>query len=383
MLALYLHSLTHLAVLNDRLFRIGGAAILAGGIVILGMPAFTRRLERSGARSDFDRDGRTSPPIMGGALIVVAVLVATVCFAQLNSYAVSALVVLVLFGGIGGVDDLMKVRSRKRIAAGEEQRPAGASKADGAPSGSRLLGYFAFALLVAAGAYAFIPELSGYLTVPFVKPSTWHPYLPRLLFIPFMSLVIVSVANGANFTDGIDSLASVPIITNAAFLAVVAYIGGNAVFAEYLFVPLLPGADELAPIAAAVAGGTLGYLWYNSPPASVFMGDTGAIGLGGLLGVMYVMLRVELFVLLVGVVFVVEAVSVLSQTLYFKLTRRFSASGEGRRIFLCAPYHHHLQRKWASSFEHPFHVNSKIAWRFHIVSIMALVVGLWVYVKVR
>src|SRR5690606_20045960 len=196
-------------------------------------------------------------------------------------------------------------------------------------------------------------------------------------------LVIASTANGANFTDGLDSLVSVPLITTALFAGIVAYISGNAIFAKYFLIPHLPGGDELAPICAAMVGGLLAYLWYNSPPAEIYMGDAGAIGLGGAIGMMFVLLKIEFYLPIVGLVLVLEMASVVLQIGGFKLTRNLSADRQGRRIFLRAPLHHHYQFKWRDRFPDARSLNSKLIWRFHLVSILSLLMGLLVFFKLR
>ena len=184
--------------------------------------------------------------------------------------------------------------------------------------------------MVAVFAYKFIPGLSGHLTMPFVKPEVWFPHLPNWAFILLICLVTTSSANGANFTDGLDSLVSVPIITTSLFAGMVAYISGNAILAKYFLIPHIPGGDELFPICTAIVGAMLAYLWYNSPPAEIYMGDAGSIGFGGAIGMMFVLLKIELFLPIVGVVFLAEALSVLLQISGFKLTKRFSKDKAGR-----------------------------------------------------
>jgi phospho-N-acetylmuramoyl-pentapeptide-transferase len=219
--------------------------------------------------------------------------------------------------------------------------------------------------------------------MPFVKPETWFPYLPRWAFILLIVLVTTSSANGANFTDGLDSLVSVPIITTSIFAGVVAYISGNSIWSRYFLIPHIPGGDELFPICAAMVGSMLAYLWYNSPPAEIYMGDAGSIGFGGAIGMMFVLLKIELFLPIVGVVFLAEALSVLLQIAGFKATKRFGKDRTGKRLFLRAPLHHHYQLKWKGRFESNQALNSKIIWRFHLVSILALIIGSLIFFKVR
>lgn len=383
MLSHYLYSITRVALFEDRLFRAGAASLLASMLVFLLMPPWIRFLNRLDATADFDHGKRRPPPIMGGALLVTAVGGASLCFVNPNAYSVSALVILLAYACIGGIDDVMKIRNKKLVAQGKLSKADYQAKADGISARLRLSLYFIFSLIVAVFAYKLIPGLSGHLTMPFVKPETWFPYLPRWAFILLICAVTTSSANGANFTDGLDSLVSVPIITTSLFAGVVAYISGNAILSRYFLIPHIPGGDELFPICAAMVGSMLAYLWYNSPPAEIYMGDAGSIGFGGAIGMMFVLLKIELFLPIVGVVFLAEAVSVLLQISGFKLTKRFSRDRTGRRLFLRAPLHHHFQLKWKERFESGQALNSKIIWRFHLVSILALIIGSLIFFKVR
>jgi phospho-N-acetylmuramoyl-pentapeptide-transferase len=383
MLAELLFRLTHLALFDDRLFRAGAASLFASLLVFLGMPAYIKMLNKVDATSDFDHGKKKSPPIMGGMLLVFAVLIASFCFVHLNAFSVSALVILLAYAMIGGVDDVMKIKNKKLVAQGKLSKADYAAKADGISARLRLGLYFLFSLIVAVFAYKLIPHLSGHVTVPFVKPEVWFPRLPNIAFILLICLVTTSSANGANFTDGLDSLVSVPIITTSLFAGMVAYISGNAIFAKYFLIPHIPGGDELMPICAAIVGTMLAYLWYNSPPAEIYMGDAGSIGFGGLIGIMFVLLKIELFLPIVGVVFLAEAMSVLLQISNFKLTKRVRKDKTGQRLFLRAPLHHHFQLKWKERFESNMALNSKIIWRFHLVSILALILGSLIFFKVR
>lgn len=377
MISHLLSALTGYSIFEGRMFRAGAAAILGAFIVFALMPAFLRFLRRVDASSDFDKEGAPpSPPILGGLLLVAATLVASLSFCEMNGYVVSTLVILVAYASVGTVDDVAKIRTKRRIKLGQATAASYQAKADGIGATTRLFLYFAFSLLVAFCAYKFIPELRGNLTVPFVKPELWHPYLPNWIFVPFISFVITAMANGTNFTDGLDSLVAVPIITCAAFVGIIAYVSGNATFANYLHIPYLPGVDELFPLASAIVGTQIAWLWYNCPPAQIYMGDAGSIGFGGALGLMFVLVQAGLFLPIVGIVVIAEAFSVVMQIGWFKL------SG-GKRIFLCAPLHHHYQLKWKTMFPSKPLLNSKIAWRMHIVSVFALIIGLTLFFKVR
>ena len=383
MLSLLLFQWTGLQLFQDRLFRAGAASLFAALFVFLLMPRFIAFLRRIDATADFDHGKTPPPPILGGMLVVASVIVASLVFSQWNAYSISTLVILFAYAAIGGVDDLMKVRNKRLVALGKITRADYQAKADGISARLRLFLYFLFSLIVAVFAYKLIPGLSGHVTVPFIKPELWFPHLPNWAFIALICLVIASTANGANFTDGMDSLVSVPLITTALFAGIVAYISGNAIFAKYFLIPHLPGGDELAPICAAMVGALLAYLWYNSPPAEIYMGDAGAIGLGGAVGVMFVLLKIEFFLPIVGLVLVLEMASVVLQISGFKLTKNFSPEKQGRRIFLRAPLHHHYQFKWKDRFPSPQALNSKLIWRFHLVSILALIAGLLVFFKLR
>ncbi len=383
MLSHLLFRLTHYNIFEDRLFRAGSASLFAALLVFLVMPQYIALLNKLDATSDFNHGKRRPPPIMGGMLLVFAVLAASLCFANLNAYSLSALVILMAYATIGGIDDVIKIRNKKLVAQGKLSKAEYQNKADGISARLRLFLYFMFSLVVAVFAYKFIPGLSGHLTMPFVKPEVWFPYLPRWAFVLLICVVTTSSANGANFTDGLDSLVSVPIITTALFAGIVAYISGNAILAKYFLIPHIPGGDELFPICAAIVGAMLAYLWYNSPPAEIYMGDAGSIGFGGVIGIMFVLLKIELFLPIVGVVFLAEAMSVMLQISGFKLTRQFRKDKTGQRLFLRAPLHHHYQLKWKDNFESNQALNSKIIWRFHLVSILALILGCLIFFKVR
>jgi len=383
MLSQLLFHLTGLPLFDGRLFRAGAAALLSALLIFWFMPGFTRFLRKIGATSDFDSQAKTSVPIMGGALIVPIIAVVTLAFSHFNSSVASLLIIMLAFFAVGTLDDLAKIINKRKVLAGKITRQDYQEKADGISARLRLFLYFLFSLLVAVFAYKFIPGMSGHLTVPFIKHEIWHPYLPNWAFIILICLVITSTANGANFTDGIDSLVSVPIITTALFFGFVAYISGNVVLAKYFLIPHLPGVDELFPFAAAIAGSLGAYLWFNAPPASIYLGDSGSIALGGAIGMAFVLIHAELFLPIVGFIFVAEALSVFLQISYFKLTRRLRADKQGQRLFLRAPIHHHFQIMLKDQYPNKQELNSKIAWRFHLVSLFTLLLGLLIFFKIR
>lgn len=200
-------------------------------------------------------------------------------------------------------------------------------------------------------------SFSSSLTFPFIKDLVINL---GWFFIPFAAFVIVAAGNAVNLTDGLDGLAIVPIMIAAASFGVIAYLSGNAVFAEYLQIHFVPGTGELAVILGAVIGAGLGFLWFNAPPAAIFMGDTGSLALGGLIGTVAVATKHEIVMAIIGGLFVMEALSVIIQVGFFKMT--------GRRVFLMAPIHHHFEKLgWTES---------QVVIRFWIIAVLLALIGL-------
>lgn len=378
MLSLWLSQLTGLALFQGRLFRAGAAALTASTMVLILMPVWIRLLRRMDATSDFDGQSHLKPPpIMGGLLLVGVVLVVALMFAIPNVQVLAILVILASYAAVGALDDIAKIRTKHRVRLGKISKQQWMEKADGISARLRLALYFGFSLLVAWAAYKFVPHLqSATVAIPFVKPSLFQLHLPGWAFVVFMSFVVAATANGANFTDGLDSLVSVPLVTCAVFTGVVAYLCGNAIWSHYLLVPHLPGVDELLIVSGAMAGALMAYLWFNAPPAEIYMGDSGSIGFGGAIGMMFVFTKTELFLLVVGFIFLAEALSVALQIGWFKV------SG-GKRLFRMAPIHHHFQKLFEGRYRRRSDTNSKIIWRFHLVSLFMLILGLILFFKVR
>lgn len=333
-------------------FRAGGAfftALVFG--FLFGPPLINLLRLRQGRGQPIREDGPAShlltkagTPTMGGLLILSAVVIATLLWARWdNGYVWMVLFVTLAFGMIGFADDYAKVT---------KQTHAGVS--------GRLRLAIGFGVALVAGAWAMWlhpAPLTGQLAFPVFKA-----FLLDLgwVFVPFAMLVIVGSANAVNLTDGLDGLAIMPVMIAAATLGIIAYAVGRVDFTEYLDVHYVPGTGEIAVFVAALLGGGLGFLWYNAPPAAVFMGDTGSLALGGALGAIAVATKHEIVLAIVGGLFVVEALSVIIQVLYFKRTQK--------RVFLMAPIHHHFEKKgWAEP---------QIVIRFWIVSIILALVGL-------
>lgn len=287
---------------------------------------------------------KVGTPTMGGLLILSAVVISTLLWARLdNQYVWITLLVTLAFGLIGFADDYAKVT--KQTTAGVSGKV-------------RMLGGLLIAALASYAAAAFQPAaLTNQLALPLFKDALINL---SVFFVPFGMFVIVGAANAVNLTDGLDGLAIMPVMIAGATLGVIAYVVGNYSFSEYLGLHYVPGTGELLIFCAALFGGGLGFLWYNAPPAAVFMGDTGALALGGALGAIAVCTKHEIVLGIVGGLFVVEALSVIIQVLYFKRT--------GRRVFLMAPIHHHFEKKgWAEP---------QIVIRFWIISLILAMIGL-------
>ena len=287
---------------------------------------------------------KSGTPTMGGALIIVAIVTGSLLWGRLDSrYLWIAVVTTVAFGAIGWVDDYRKV---------VEKNPRGLP-ARWKYFWQSLVGFSAATVLFLTAQQ----PAETTLYVPFFKDVA----LPLgLLFIPFSYLVIVGSSNAVNLTDGLDGLAILPTVMVATGLGTIAYLTGNTNFAEYLHIPYLAGAGELVIFCGAIAGAGLGFLWFNTYPAMVFMGDVGALALGAALGVVAVVIRHEIVLFIMGGIFVIETVSVIIQVASFK-TR-------GKRVFRMAPIHHHFELKgWPEP---------RVIVRFWIITVMLVLFGL-------
>lgn len=314
---------------------------------------------------------KTNTPTMGGVLIAGAILVSVLLIADVrNFYIQMALIVAVWMAGVGGADDWLKLTSASRPGGGRQ----------GLYSWEKLVFQLGLGVLIGFFVYRHgdteaTHDLAHVLNLPFQKTYTTDPfgpspgliYLGPVAFIVISTLLIAGMSNAVNLTDGMDGLASGISAATALGLMVLAFIAGWQVAAQYLLVPFVPGADELAVVAGAMCGACLGFLWWNSPPAIVFMGDTGSLCLGGLIGYMALVIRQEALVLLMCGVFLLEIGSVVIQVGYFKATK-------GKRVFRCAPYHWHLHMGgWAEQ---------KIVARLWIVTVILVALAL-ASIKVR
>jgi phospho-N-acetylmuramoyl-pentapeptide-transferase len=312
-------------------------------------------------------------PTMGGVLILISIAISTLLWFDLSNRFVWIVMLVTLgFGAIGWVDDWRKVvrKNPEGMRSGEKyfwQSAIGLVAAlylafsVSETSNIRVLELF-FNWVTSGFSNALPPKAD--LIVPFFK-SVSYP-LGVYGFIVLTYLVIVGTSNAVNLTDGLDGLAIMPVVMVASVLGIFAYVTGNAVYANYLFLPHIRGAGELMVFCAALAGAGLAFLWFNAYPAQVFMGDVGALALGGALGTIAVIVRQEIVLAIMGGIFVVEALSVMAQVTYFKYTKR--RYGEGRRILLMAPLHHHYEKKgWKET---------QVVVRFWIITMLLCLVAL-------
>ncbi len=334
-------------------FRAGGALITALVISFLMGPWVIKNLRvRQGKGQPIREDGppshlitKTGTPTMGGLLILLASLGGSMLWGNLsNGYLWVVMLATLGFGIIGFADDLLKLR--------------GGSSA-GVPGRIKIILESMIAIIAVLVISTMLPPLlATSYALPFLKDVLLPFGLP--LFLLASIIVIVGSANAVNLTDGLDGLAIVPSMIAAASFGIISYLVGNAVFTDYLQVHYVPGTGELAVFCAALIGAGLGFLWYNAPPAAVFMGDTGSLALGGALGTIAIATKHEIVLAIIGGLFVLEAVSVIVQVASFKLT--------GKRVFAMAPLHHHFeQRGWPEA---------TIVIRFWIISVVLALIGL-------
>jgi phospho-N-acetylmuramoyl-pentapeptide-transferase len=333
-------------------FRAGAACMTALFLALFIGPSLIRFLRaRQNGGQPIREDGpqghlltKKGTPTMGGLLILTALTASTLLWADLrNGFVWAVLLVTLGYGALGFADDWLKVTKRNtKGVSGRQKLVVQAS-----------LGLLAGAWMM----YLLPPVLNETLAVPFFK----EVLVPLSIAFPFMAaLVMMGASNAVNLTDGLDGLAIVPVMIAGGVFALIAYLVGNRVFADYLQLHFVPGTGELAVFLSALIGAGLGFLWFNAPPAKVFMGDIGSLSIGGALGAVAVATKHEIVLAIVGGLFVVETLSVMIQVFWFKRT--------GRRVFLMAPLHHHFEKKgWAEP---------TIVIRFWIIAMVLALVGL-------
>ena len=332
-------------------FRTGLSVISSLAIVfIIGGP-FIKFIESHKFTGPIRDDGpinhivkKSGTPTMGGILILTGILFGTLLWADLNNiYIWVLLMVATSFGLLGAIDDYLKIKHNNSRGLSFAMKIIL----------QILLSFIAVIILIKYGDHEHLKNLY----FPFFKNLTLHL---GLFFIPFAIFIIVGSSNAVNLTDGLDGLATVPVILVASCFAFISYVTGNVVFSEYLHIPYIQGVGEVAVFCGSIIGACIGFLWFNAPPAKIFMGDTGSLALGGSLGAVGIITKHEIVLAITGGLFVLEAVSVIVQVVSYKLT--------GKRIFKMAPIHHHFEKKgWAES---------TVVVRFWIISIILAMIGL-------
>ncbi len=338
-------------------FRSALAAITALLLSFYFGPKIIARLKKNQVDQPIREEGpqthkkKAGTPTMGGLIILTSVIFPVLLWSDIKSiYIILVLFGTIVLGGVGFLDDYLKVV--KKLPQGLIAR-------------YKLLGQIFVGLVVGAAIY-FLPEFAPYnsqTTLPFFKNLNWdfsYLYIPAIIFI------ITATSNAVNLTDGLDGLAIGTMIIVMLTLAIMCYVSGNIIYADYLNIIYLPGSGELTVFIAALIGAGLGFLWFNFYPAQVFMGDTGSLALGGAFGILTILIKKELLIPILGGIYFLETLSVIIQRLYFKYTK--VKYGEGRRVFKMAPIHHHFEQlNWAEP---------KIVIRFYIITIILAIISI-------
>lgn len=361
-------------------FRAGMAAFLSLLITITfgkRLIDLLRKFQMGESIRDLGLDGqmeKQGTPTMGGIIIISAIVIPTLLFADLNNIYIILLILAALWmGTIGFLDDYLKVKKKNK---------------EGLRGKFKVIGQIGLGLLVGLvmvfndaivirdfSGEVFTDQSSLLTTIPFIKNNEFSyewlvPEFMReyawVLYVLVVIFIVTAVSNGANITDGIDGLAAGTCAIIGLTLAVLAYLSGNSIFSDYLNILFIPNAGELVIFCTAFVGACVGFLWYNAYPAQVFMGDTGSLSLGGIIAVLAFVIRKELLIPLLCGIIVIENLSVILQVSYFKYTKK--KYGEGRRIFLMSPLHHHYQKKGIHE--------SKIVARFWIIGILMAIFSL-------
>ena len=351
LLTSFIDQYSFLNVFKYLTFRTGLSVVTSLIVVfIIGGPLiklFSKNLITGPIRQDGPIDHiikKSGTPTMGGVIIIIGILSSTLLWADLRNIYVWILIFVCLsLGGLGLLDDILKIKFKN---------------SSGLKSRYKFLGQI---IISAITLYLLIKysdhEYLFNLYLPFLKNFIWHM---GLFFIPFGLFVIIGASNAVNLTDGLDGLATVPVMLVALSFTLISYVVGNTIFSEYLQIQYIPNVGELSIFCGSVVGACLGFLWYNAPPAKIFMGDTGSLSLGGSLAAIAIIVKHEIVLAIIGGLFVLETVSVIIQVVSYRLT--------GKRIFKMAPIHHHFEKKgWAEP---------TIVIRFWIIAIILALIGL-------
>ncbi len=424
----FLYDVTGLQIFSSRLFAAGTAMFLAFLISMLLFPPYIKKLQALHFSAEV-KASKHNPVMPAGILFMGIILVLTLFLSRFNPFVIAALCVYTFYAIIGAVDDIAKIVNKRKLLRNEISVKEYQYKTDGISASLRLTLYLLISFIVTVALYKFTPSLNEGITIPFistartvsvqetdtvslndsvliagsevvvedtqtiidssateissseVQATTTGKHeqapLPVWLFIPLMTIVIAVMANGVNFTDGFDTLTSVPLLSNFAFIAIIAYVSSRPDWSSWFLIPQIQGIQEVLPLIGAAVGVLLAFLWFNAPPSTIIMGDSGSIALGGLVGILFVFIKAEFYLPIVAFIFIVEFASSFIQIFWYKLTKT--------RVFRMAPIHHHYQLKMRESglYSRENDIKSKITWRFHILSIILLFAGLFIFLKVR
>lgn len=353
-------------------FRSAAAAITALIISFVLGPKIIKLLKRKqiGEQAKAELQGiglhvnKAGTPTMGGLIVLSSVLIPSLLWADLsNMFIILVLLTTVWMGAVGFLDDYLKVIKKYK---------------KGLVGRYKIIGQISIGVIVASVIYffpdSFSPSFHNYntlATIPFAKNMNFD-YKEVFIYIPAVIFIITATSNAVNLTDGLDGLAIGTVGIAALCFAIIAYVSGNVNFSDYLNIMYIEGSGELTIFTAALVGASLGFLWFNSYPAQIFMGDTGSLALGGALGTLAILLKKEFILPIIGGIFFAETISVILQVTYFRYTKK--KYGEGRRIFRVAPIHHHFEKVgWHES---------KIVTRFYIMAVMLAIIAMATF-KVR
>ncbi len=350
----YLHNILDMRLLGYISVRAGISFFIAFLLTMYLMPRFMRWASRKNAKQPINKyvpahESKTNTSTMGGAVFVASTVVATLISAKLdNWYVIAGLMTLVGFALVGFKDDVGKVLSGDNL--------------EGLSARGKFLLQVGVSIAIST-ILIYVADFPTEFYVPFMKSPLFDM---GYWAIPFWTIVMVATSNAVNLTDGLDGLATVPTIIALGTLGVIVYLSGHAIFADYLLLPNIKGAGEVLIISSGLSGALLAFLWYNCYPAEVFMGDTGSLSIGAFLGYMAIIGKSEVLLVLVGIIFVIETVSVILQVGSFKVRKK--------RVFLMAPIHHHYEmKKWPEN---------KIIVRFWMIAFLANLLAL-ITLKIR
>ena len=403
-------------IFRSILFRGGMGYLTAYSIVVFFMPKLIRYFRSSGITSDFKKttnmeDYSGSTPIMGGVVLIPAIVISSLLWLWLNPYTVTILLILSCFSLIGLFDDWHKVKHKIRIENNHEEKKSYTDKSDGISELTRIFLESVVTLLI-FGALIFFYDLPNpSLQIPFIPIKNFSPELSYWIYLPLIFFIVVGGANAVNMTDGLDSLVSIPLMTCLTFAGSVAYIAGDHELSSKLKIIFLSNDLKEISILCMIAIGTLiAFLKFNCPPASIYMGDVGSLAYGALVCSVLIMVKVELYIPIVGGIFFIAGLSSFIQRIYFIIMLKLKGRtyAETNRFFYKAPYHHHQQalysakstniisiyhqilkkfslrgEKFRDKYKDDQAVNNKVIWNTHIKAIWLLIITVIIYFKAR